>query len=130
MIQVIMKRAWEDGRATIGMLTVVGVKHDPIFTLENPKRPTTKDDRTPAGFYKCEPYSSKKHPDVYILKDVPGRTYILFHVGNYERDTLGCILLGSSAGMAKGEPAVLNSVDAFKRFRQIIGKKPFDLTIV
>jgi len=129
-MKVIIRRSWSDHRATMGMLTVEGVKHDPIFVLENPLRSTTVDSRIPAGFYRCEPYSGTKFKDVYIVLDVKGRTNILFHAGNTASDTEGCILLGSQAGMIDGVPAVLNSVDALNRFRQIIGRKVFDLTIV
>lgn len=129
MIEVTMRRAWSDGRATIGMLTIEGVNHDPIFTLENPERATTVDSRIPAGTYTVVPYSSEKHPNTYLVQNVPGRSYILFHIGNFESDTLGCILIGASAGMSLNKPAVLNSTDAFKKFRQYIGQKSFKLTI-
>lgn len=130
MIEVLIRRAWADSRATLGMLTIKGVQHDPIFTLENPQRETSIDSRIPGGFYRCEPFNGAKYKDVYEIKDVPGRTNILFHWGNFEKDTLGCILIGNQAGIISGMPAVLNSVVTFQEFRKIIGKKSFDLTIV
>ncbi len=130
MKQVILKRAWTDARATIGMLTIVGVKHDPFFTLENPQRSTTKDSRIPGGFYKCVPYSGSKHKDVYQILDVPGRTAILFHVGNYEYETEGCILVGSGSCMMMGRPAITDSRAAFKMFKHLLGNTMFELTIV
>jgi hypothetical protein len=57
MKQVILQRSWSDGRATLGMLSVLGESHDPIFTLENPLRATEIDSRIPAGEYICGPYS-------------------------------------------------------------------------
>jgi hypothetical protein len=129
-MEVVLKRAWQEERATLGMLTIKGVKHDPFYTLENPQRATSKDSLIPAGFYKCVPYSGTRFKDVYLVQNVPGRSAILFHWGNYERDTVGCILIGNASGMLGGRVAVLSSVDAFKRFRYLIGKKPFDLTIV
>lgn len=129
-IEVIIKRGWADARATLGMLQVKGETHDPIFTLENPERDAKADSRIPAGFYTCIPYSGQKYKDVYLVQNVPGRTAILFHWGNFEKDTLGCILLGDGAGMLDGKPAVVNSLAAFQRFRYLIGDRPFDLTIV
>ena len=33
----------------------------------------------PAQQYLCNPYSSPKYKDTYIIDSVPGRDYILFH---------------------------------------------------
>lgn len=63
----------------------------------------------PAGEYEVQPYSSARHPNVWEVTNVPGRTAILIHNGNTEEDSLGCILVGQSAGELDGEPAVLNS---------------------
>lgn len=115
--------------ATIGHLIIENVAHEPIYTLENPKRETIVDDCIMAGTYQCVPYSSEKHPDVYLVKDVPGRTNILIHTGNTEVDTLGCILLGNRIGHLNGLPAVLDSKNCFERFRQLIDKNEFTLEI-
>lgn len=45
---------------------------------------------------------------------VPERTFILFHIGNYVSDTLGCPLIGSRSGEHEGEFAVWDSVKAYK----------------
>jgi len=112
------------------MLTVEGINHDPFFTLENPKRETEKDSLIPAGTYECEPYSGTKYKDVYLVKGVPGRSAILFHWGNFEKDTEGCILVGDGAGMLSGQPAITGSKLAFERFRRLIGQNKFTLRIV
>ena len=31
-----------------------------------------------------------------LVKDVPNRDYILFHIGNFPKNTKGCILVGQS----------------------------------
>ena len=130
MRDVIIKRAWADDRATLGMLTINDVQHDPFFTLENPMRETPVDSRIRAGLYKCQPYSGTKFKDVYILNNVPGRETILIHWGNFEADTLGCIIIGNGACMLGGKPAVADSRAAFDRFRAIIGERTFNLMIV
>jgi hypothetical protein len=84
----------------------------------------------PAGQYECGIYSSAKYPNVYQVLNVPGRTHILFHKGNTEKDTNGCIILGSHFDKLQGIRAVMNSGKTFKKFREIIGAKPFHLTIV
>jgi len=127
--RVVLQRAWYDDRATLGMLTIVGAKHDPFFTLENPDRLNKTDSLIPAGEYICSPHSGLKFKDVYILKDVPNRSGILFHWGNTEKDTSGCIILGSGSQMMWRDPAVTSSRDAFIKFSGIIGKQDFILLI-
>jgi len=126
---VVLQRAWQDKRATIGALTIVGTTHDPIFTLENPDRGSAEDSRIPAGKYICAPYSGTKFKNVYIINDVPCRSAILIHSGNSEKDTRGCVLLGSGATMMWRDPAVTSSKDAFQRFAGLIGEQQFQLII-
>lgn len=130
MKEVVIIRAWADKRVTLGMLTVKGEEHDPIFTLENPLRETDVDSRIPNGIYICVPYDGATHKKVYLVKNVPGRTAILLHTGNFESETKGCILLGDELGMFSGEPAVMDSKKAFERFRSLVGEEKFTLTII
>lgn len=128
MITVKLKRTQHLPTATLGTLTIEGVKTDPIYTLENPLRKTDKDNRIPAGSYTCIPYSGTKYKDVYLVKDVPNRSAILLHYGNFESDTLGCVLLGNKQ-VTSPKPAVLDSRMCFARFRSLIGKQEFTLVI-
>lgn len=52
-------------------------------------------------------YWDKYQVEIPILFDVPERSQILIHPGNYPKDTLGCILPGDSRDEDKG--AVWNS---------------------
>jgi len=70
----------------------------------------------PVGTYLCRRYSSKAYPDTFEVTGVPGRTAILFHSGNTDDDTAGCILLGDTLGKLKGNRAILNSGQTFRRF--------------
>lgn len=84
----------------------------------------------PTGQYDCVPYSSNKFRNVYEVTKVPGRTNILFHPGNTEKDTAGCILLGSHFNKLASEiRAVKNSGDTFKQFRDVLFDQDFHLTI-
>lgn len=57
--------------------------------------------KTAPGLYKCVRYNSPEHGyEVFVLENVPpfrGQkvTYIEIHIGNYNADSDGCILLGS-----------------------------------
>ena len=89
-----------------------------------------KDCRIPDGTYDVQPYSGTKYKDVWHVQNVPGRTAILIHWGNFERNTEGCILLGIGAGFSEGEgPAVWQSKKAIEYFRTLVGNEDFTLTI-
>jgi hypothetical protein len=84
----------------------------------------------PKGEYKCRPYSSNKFPSVYEITNVPGRTKILFHIGNFKKDTNGCILLGQHfSDFGSKHKGIMNSKIMFDKFREVIGDNPFTLTI-
>ena len=63
-------------------------------------------------------YPAYKFCDGYLprLKDVPGFDGILIHIGNYDTDTDGCILIGYNT--AKG--MVSQSTDTFKRLYDLL----------
>jgi hypothetical protein len=58
------------------------------------------------------------------LLNVPGYEGILIHIGNYARDTEGCVLIGENK--VKGQ--VINSTATFKKLYEIISKEK-DITI-
>ncbi len=122
-------RAFSDWSVTLGMIQIDGLKHSPIFTLENPLRATSVDSLIPAGVYKCKHYDSAKYPDVFEICDVPGRTKILIHAGNFEGDTTGCVLVGLSAGILREQAAVMQSRQAMDLLRKLIGQGDFELEV-
>lgn len=128
--KVTIKRTEHSDKCIRGELKIDGLDHNSIYTLENPKRNSKEDSCIPAGNYQCSPFSGTKYKDVYEVKNVPDRTAILIHNGNVEKDTLGCILVGSSLGEVSGEPAVLNSKKTLDYLRSLLGKEDFDLTIL
>jgi|SRR3972149_8818617 len=96
------------------------------FTLE-----PDKDEKgklyIPQGTYICKRFHGNKWPNTFEVI-VPGHTAVLFHAGNTEKDTLGCILLGATVGKLKGNRAVLNSGNTFKEFlRRTEHLNDFDL---
>ncbi len=84
----------------------------------------------PEGAYKCRPrrYFRGGYGAVHI-RDVPGRTHILFHRANVPSDLAGCIGVGSKLGVLNGQWAVLQSRAAFARFMDVWGRVPFELSI-
>lgn len=71
--------------------------------------------RTVGGFNKR--YSEKFpsfHRGMLWVRDVPNFEFILIHIGNTERNTAGCLLVGKN-GNTSGELTVGNSTGAYKK---------------
>lgn len=92
---------------------------------------TFEDKPIPAGTYtvKLMPAAANpKHGECWEVQNVPGRTDILFHSGNDERDSEGCILLG--LGFSEFNRSITASVLAMRRFRRFLGSlREFTLVI-
>lgn len=70
----------------------------------------------PTGVYEAELYESPTHGTVILLKDVKGFSMIEFHVGNFPKDSLGCLLVGSSYGV----DVVKNSKATMKKLIELV----------
>lgn len=108
---LILERLRHDAHATLGRLYLGGLFL--CFTLENrpPRIPGVKEpgrSRIPAGRY---PLTLRRvgnfHSDyqdrfpwheAMVEIELPGWDAVLFHIGNYHRDTAGCVLVGERAG--------------------------------
>ena len=106
----------EDKDGTFGVLLIDGKAF--CSTLE----PVDRDNRANVScipgdaIYKCEAVESPRYGKTFEVVDVPGRSHILFHAGNFAKDTKGCILLGEHEGKLFGDRAVLNSGKTFAKF--------------
>jgi hypothetical protein len=121
MILIDISRTIATNRSTIGTLTVnyMGIG----YTLEFPDRGNQRwISRIPEGTYFGELYNSPEKGLTIRLRDVPGRSDILIHAGNYPEDTSGCILPGKT----KGNDFVGNSR---KTMSEILGIIDFARTI-
>lgn len=84
----------------------------------------------PLGLYLCKRIDSPKFGDSFEVTGVEGRTHIIFHKGNMELDTKGCILLGRAFGKLSNTPAILESNKAvFDFMAKLEGKNEFELAI-
>lgn len=58
--------------------------------------------------------------DTFEVMDVPGCVGILFHVGNYNEDSEGCILIGTALGnRMNGGKMLTSSKQMFKKFMDL-----------
>lgn len=79
-------------QATMGVIHIPGRT---LHTLELPWRNNrTNLSCIPTGTYPLKMHYGQRFRGVYRLGDVPGRTGILIHAGNYPWQIQGCILVG------------------------------------
>jgi hypothetical protein len=86
--------------------------------------------KLPAGNYICVRGSHRLHSgpiETFEVENVPGHKGILFHVGNTQADSEGCILLGT----VRSGDSICASKAAFHEFMQIMaGVNEFDLEVL
>lgn len=84
----------------------------------------------PDGIYTCKRVNSPRFGETFEVTDVPGRSHILFHKGNTEDDTQGCILVGEQFESLRGKTAVLQSGHGYVEFMsRLSGMDEFTLGI-
>lgn len=122
-------RLEESDQGTLGVLKLN--KEVLCLTLEPKDMENAQDiSSIPVQQYICRRVNSSKYGRVFEVMDVPGRTDVLFHVGNTDKNTKGCILLGSSFGRINGRRAVASSGKALQKFYdRLAGENQFHLTI-
>jgi len=126
VVEIVRLEESEEG--TFGILKI----NKEVFccTLEpQDKANQTNASSIPAQQYICKRTVSPRHGDTFSVTNVPERLHVLFHAGNIDDHTAGCILLGQYFGKLKGNRAVLNSGITFEHFLEVLGKEPFHLTI-
>lgn len=116
----VLKRVSSTSQGTFGVL--LDPDGSPIcVTLEDPwKNNEVGRSCIPEGTYECAPHTGTKYKDVWLVKDVPGRSAILIHQGNTQEDTRGCILVGRRFGRLGRKMAVLDSVSALNTLRGVL----------
>lgn len=136
-----VERKWKKEKYTIGNLYVDGkffcntmedkdrgLRQDLPLSV-NQKRKVQNETAIPTGRYrvtlgvKSPRFSQKaayKFCDGYVprLINVPAFDGVLIHIGNTERDSAGCILVGENK--AKGK--VLNSTETFHKLYDVLKK--------
>lgn len=130
---VILTRTIDDGVETIGTLELAD-KSWGCKTLERSWRLNQPNiSCIPKGTYTCKwTFSFKFLRYTYELLNVPSRSGIRIHSGNYFFDTVGCIILGSlPQDLNKdGHRDLVNSKLIVSAFEAKLNKLSFQLTIL
>lgn len=89
-----LNREIESNRGVLGVLRT----EDGEQVCKTLELPWKKNKRSvsciPWGTYRVTDYSSTKYPSAFVVLNVPGRSGILIHAGNYVSQIEGCILVG------------------------------------
>jgi len=116
-----------------------GTKAFLCYTLEDEKRDKKVwgETRIPAGKYKLglrkeggfhnrylKKYGSSFHHGMIHVLEVPDFEYILWHTGNTDEHTAGCLIIGQSqeSNLIKPDGFVGSSVSAYKFIYPIVSK--------
>lgn len=141
MIDLILHREPSTDEGTFGRLQGAGLD---LISLELPWEGNEPQfSCIPAGVYTAAPFDSPTKGRVYLLQEVPGRSFIEIHSANFGGNTrrgwqsqlLGCIALGLEKARLENiydrlQWAVLNSRSALSQFLSATRGEPIRLTIV
>jgi hypothetical protein len=101
-----IRRSIETDKNILGFATLTNSRGKIIFncvTLELPFLANKKQiSCIPMGTYRAIKTKSNSKGEVLLIKQVPDRSSILVHVGNYSKDTLGCVLVGRNIEYSEG----------------------------
>lgn len=92
----------------------------------------------PKGVYHCTPVISVRHGEAWLLSAVEGRSSIMIHSGNWAgqvsrsmlTDTQGCLLIGASIFITRGQYFISQSRQSKNAFNSIMNRKQFKLKVI
>ncbi len=135
-MKLIQQRRIDTGKQTLSALSLKGSKDRLCYVLEDTYRPVKIKHKTriPANIYKLKLRTHGSHFLRYSIKfprlnhtrgmievmNVKNYTDILIHIGNFETDTSGCLLVGTDYKEEDGEVKLINSTVAYKALYPII----------
>lgn len=141
-MKITVTRYYSNPNETLSILSIDGIKI--CFGLEDEFRAVKVmgETRIAKGEYKIvvrqygqhhEKYKKKFswHEGMLELKNVPNFTNILIHIGNSDKDTAGCLLVGDNVGKQGAKLVILNSAKAYEKlYKKVISEaKKGNLTI-
>lgn len=144
MRTAILKRSETGDEGTFGLITTDTFRtfvsgEDPWRDLDGDGIGDVNFSCVNAGTFFCQWVMSPRLKYCrYRLANVPGRSGILMHAGTYvgdkklglESDSEGCIIIGSSLGISRGQKCLEKSRDALAEFENEFNHQSFELTIV
>lgn len=95
---LLIERTYHNDRTLSNVKIFDEVQGEVIYECKALELPWRNNERQvsciPEGMYKTKKRISAKYDEHFHLLDVPNRSWILIHHGNFPEDVLGCILVG------------------------------------
>lgn len=133
MKRLVLTRLSDNGHQTLGSMTLFSNTEDTlsVATLEPSWKQNACDiSCIPPGRYKIIPRETDHYGKHFEILSVPGRDKVLIHIGNYRKDTTGCILVGTRYAKdmnADGEKDLFDSKTALGWLLACLEGIPFTL---
>lgn len=129
MLQMTLIRIAYHSQGTFGVLLDEGIPF--ALTVEREWENNRRNiSCIPTGTYICRRVDSPKFGDTFEITNVPNRKHVLFHKGNIEDDSHGCVIIGEQYESYKNKIAILASRKGFSEFlSRTNGINVFTLTI-
>lgn len=116
-MRIKVERKWKKDKYIIGRMYLDGEYF--CNTLEPPWKNNARYTAIPEGIYEVVmDYSPKFKRVLPLLMNVPGRSSVRIHRGNYPKDTQGCFLVGENTKVG----AVLNSTKYEQRICKLVSE--------
>ncbi len=133
-MKAILIRLTDNGIQTLGILQVFSnlTKIFECKTLELPWKDNNREvSCIPVGSYSVSKHVSPSKGDCFHIENVPGRDNILIHKGNYNKDTLGCVLVGKDFVDINhdGQTDITSSLQTMTDFLNTVNES-FELKII
>jgi hypothetical protein len=132
-MKLLIKRFSHEENQTLGYAIVFNENNGVQYTFSTLELPWKENAKRisciPVGEYKVVKRWSDKYKRHFHVLDVPNRSYILLHSGNYNIHTLGCILCGKEHLdiNGDGERDITSSKATMKKLNEIL---PDEFTMV
>lgn len=133
----VLVRIVETGKFTQGRLYLYNGEAEQLFSCCTLELPWLENEKNisciPAGNYHIRQRYSYRFRDHWHVENVPDRSMILIHSGNYTRDTHGCVLVGRvfTDMDQDGIPDVTHSRSTLNAFIKAVGgKKKIPFSVV
>jgi hypothetical protein len=129
-MKILIERYQQDNRQTIGRFHVLNDNNTIKKTfhclelpwLDNRRRVS----RIPEGEYFAIPHRSPTFGRTLWIQDVPNRSEILVHAGNFNHNTLGCVLVGLDLSYLNADRYIdlKDSKKAMNEIMELVGNLP------
>lgn len=132
-MEVFIKRFKYEDKQVLGTLTVLD-QGEEVFSCKTLELPDLNNEPRksciPKGCYQVKKRTSKKYGHHLHILDVPNRSWILVHHGNFHTDILGCVLVGKAHVDINGDnyKDVTSSKVTMKKLLLLLPNE-FELTI-